>query len=217
MADAAGLPPGLRIIEGLMTTVAPGPAPGLASDPGPLVARLNIAPMGPMVDDPLTRLVLRPFKTSTTYRNLKATGQGVFHITDDVLLLARAAIGPVMAGGADVPTFPATHVEGLVLAGACRYHEVRVVEIDDKQERTRIVAQVVHTGRLRDVIGLNRAVYAVVEAAILATRLHLTGAAPVLARYDELQVLVDKTGAQPEHQAMNLLREHVQKAAGQQA
>ena len=29
--------------------------------------------------------MLRPFHTSTTYQNLKARGEGVFHVTDDVL------------------------------------------------------------------------------------------------------------------------------------
>jgi hypothetical protein len=197
------LPAGLRIIEGLMTTLSPG-------DGGP-ESRVNIAPMGPLVDTPITQLVLRPFKTSTTYRNLKATGQGVFHITDDVMLLARAAIGRVVPDG-EAPVRAAQNVEGLVLAGACRYHEVRVVDLDDRQDRTHIVAKVVHSGELRPFLGLSRALHAVVEAAILATRVHLTGADFVLAQYESLQVLVDKTGTDREHQAMRLLRQHVSEA-----
>ncbi len=46
----------------------------------------------------MRRFVLRPFRTSTTYRNLKAHGEGVLHITDDVLLLARTAIGLASRG-----------------------------------------------------------------------------------------------------------------------
>ena len=41
----------------------------------------------------MARFVLRPFHTSTTYHNLKARGEGVLHVTDDVLLLAQTAIG----------------------------------------------------------------------------------------------------------------------------
>ena len=55
----------------------------------------NVAPMGPRVDRDISRLVLRPYQTAQTYRNLKATSCGVFHVTDDVELLARAAIGEV--------------------------------------------------------------------------------------------------------------------------
>ena len=49
--------------------------------------------MGPIVTAAMTTLILRPFTSSTTYKNLKANGVGVFHVTDDVLLIAAAAIG----------------------------------------------------------------------------------------------------------------------------
>ncbi len=179
------------IVEGVMTTRSPS-------------GEVNIAPMGPMVDGDMRQLVLRPFTSSTTYRNLKATGQGVFHITDDVLLIARGAIGAKF--GDEAVTRPADVVDGVVLADACRYHEFRVVELDDSTERTHIVAEVVHTGRLRDFVGFNRARHAVLEAAILATRLHLTGAEPVVAEFERLQVMIDKTGGEREQQAMAELR-----------
>jgi hypothetical protein len=190
-----------------MTTLAPG-SPG--SDAG---ARVNIAPMGPIVDPDITRLIFRPFKTSTTYRNLKATGQGVFHVTDDALLLARAAVGK-LTPGPGVPVRPAEKVEGLVLTGACRYYELRVTRLDDREERTTIEAEAIHTGRLRDFIGFNRARHAVVEAAILATRVHLTSVVPVLEEFKRLQVIVDKTGADTEQQAMTELRRAVESRAG---
>ena len=57
---------------------------------------LNIAPMGPRLVHGLERFLLRPFRSSTTYRNLKIKCEGVFHVTDDVLLIARAAIGEVV-------------------------------------------------------------------------------------------------------------------------
>ena len=68
------------ILEGVVTTLAPD-------------GTLNVAPMGPKVGRDPGRFVLRPYQTSTTYRNLKATGEGVLHVTDDVFLMARAAIG----------------------------------------------------------------------------------------------------------------------------
>ena len=190
-----------RIIEGVMTTVAP------ATADAPTIARVNIAPMGPIVNAACTRFVLRPFKTSTTYQNLKATGEGVFHVTDDALLIARGAIGRV--DPATVCLRPATAVTGLVLADCCRRHELRVVELDDSHDRVHIVAEAVHSESVRDFLGFNRARHAVIEAAILATRLHLTGAEPVLAELDRLQVPVDKTGAAAEHEAMRLLRDYV--------
>ncbi len=188
------------ILEGVMTTLPRPDAPG---------EEANIAPMGPIVDASLTHFVLRPFKSSTTYRNLKATGVGVFHVTDDVLLIARAAVGRVRAGQGLTVT-RAAHVPGVVLSDACRYHELRVTELDDAQERTRIVAQCVHRGVLREFLGFNRARHAVLEAAILATRLHLAGGQPVLQELDRLQVTIDKTGSDREQLAMTELRTYVQ-------
>ena len=142
------------ILEGIVTTVS---ADGV----------LNIAPIGPHVEPGMERFVLRPFPTAQTYRNLKAHGEGVLHVTDDVLLLARAALGPVEPAPA---VLPAAHVRGWVLADACRSYEFRVRAIDESEPRVRIQAEVVHAGRLRDFFGFNRAKHAVVEAAILATR-----------------------------------------------
>ena len=70
------------ILEGIVTTLS-------------LEGALNVAPMGPWIDPDLSmaRFVLRPFHTSTTYQNLKSRGEGVFHVTDDVLLVAQTAIG----------------------------------------------------------------------------------------------------------------------------
>lgn len=217
------LPPRHRILEGLVTTVSEPEdfLPLDASRDPALLPLINIAPMGPIVDDAMTSLILRPFTSSATYRNLKATGEGVFHVTDDALLIARGAIGKVTARWNSSDASPTTvsaavthaqHIRGVVLADACRYYEFEVVTLDDSQERTRIEAKVVHTQTQRDFLGFNRAKHAILEAAILATRLHLTGCAPVLAEYEKLQPAIDKTGGEAEHQAMKELRAFVEQA-----
>ena len=181
------------ILEGIVTTVC--------SD-----GRVNIAPMGPRVEESMRELVLRPYQTSTTYQNLKRTGQGVFHITDDVWLLAQAAVGTP-----DPPPelFPAQAVEGFIVAGACRWYAFRVRELDDRQERTHIVADVVASGRLRDFLGFNRARHAVVEAAILATRVGILPAGQIVEEMKKLSVLVEKTGGEPERRAFAFLEAHI--------
>src|SRR3954453_2082936 len=209
------------ILEGIVTTLAPDGA-------------INIAPMGPIVDAAMQRLVPRPFRTAQTYRNLKAHGEGVLHVTDDVLLLARSALGPVEP---PPDLFRAEKVRGWVLGDACRYYEFRVRSLDDREERTRIgggagryyefrvrslddreertriEADVVHAGRLRDFFGFNRAKHAVVEAAILATRAALRPAAELEAEYRRLAVLVEKTGGPQEREAFAFLRDYVARAA----
>lgn len=181
------------ILEGIVTTMAPD-------------GTVNIAPMGPHVNETMDRFLLRPFPTSQTYQNLRAHGEGVLHITDDVLLLARAAIGRIEPLP---PLTPANRVKGFVLSGACRYYEFRVLSMDDRELRVRIEAEVVHRGWLREFFGFNRAKHAVVEAAILATRLGIVPLEEIEAEFRKLKVLVDKTGGEQETRAWAVLQEHV--------
>jgi hypothetical protein len=178
------------ILEGLVTTVSPS-------------GDVHIAPMGPDVVSLPDRFLLRPFRTSQTFRNLKAQGEGVLHVSDDVLLLARAVLGPIEPLP---PLIPARRVRGSVLRDACRYFEFRVLSLEASEERARIEAEVVHSGRLRDFFGFNRAKHAVVEAAILASRIDLLPLEEIEAEYRRLKILVEKTGGAQEQEAFALLQ-----------
>ena len=167
---------------------------------------LNVAPMGPIVDETMAMLLLRPFRTSRTYQNLKTRPCGVFHVVDDVLLLAQAAIGEWPS----LPeSFPAERIAGRVLSAACRWYEFEIEACDDAQERTELRARVVHCGRLHDFFGFNRAKHAVLEGAILATRLSLIPHDRVHAEFERLKVIVDKTAGPREREAFELLERYV--------
>ncbi len=181
------------ILEGIVTTLGPD-------------GTVNIAPMGPRVDTGMKRFLLRPYRSAQTYRNLKAHGEGVFHVTDDVLLLARAAVGSVEPAPAFVL---ASHVRGFIIQDACRYYEFKVAALDDREERIRIEIEVLHSGRLRDFFGFNRAKHAVVEAAILATRTDFLPLDEIESEFRKLAIIVDKTGGDPEKMAFAFLQEYV--------
>lgn len=172
---------------------------------------VNVAPMGPVVDPGeapcISRLLLRPFRTSTTFSNLARMRQGVFHVTDDVLLLGRAAIGSL---DEPPPTNAARAIDGEVLADACRWYEFRIESLDDSSERTELRANVVHAGRIRDYAGLNRAKHAVLEAAILATRLHLLPRAEILSQIELLRRPVEKTAGPREQEAFDLICRYIE-------
>ena len=188
------------ILEAVVTTVS-------------LDGVLNVAPMGPKLGPDPRRFLLRPFRSSTTYRNLKATGEGVLHVTDDVLLIARAAIGILP----EPPSRAASVVLGRILDAPGRYHEFRVVTLDDRDERTSITIESVAEGRQGDLFGLNRAKNAVVEAAILATRLSFLPIGEVLAEFERLAVFVAKTGGPDERLAFGILLDHARRHASVQA
>jgi uncharacterized protein len=184
------------ILEGIVTTVN---ADGTA----------NVSPMGPLVDEQITQFVLRPYTTSRTYRNLKRTGQGVLHVTDDVEMLARAAVHQLDP----LPKLAkAKKVQGFVLADACRWYEFQVSSLDDRSERTTIACRVIAKGRIRDFFGFNRAKHAVVEASILATRIDFLPPEQIIDEFRRLAVLIDKTAGPQERRAFQFLDHYVGEA-----
>ncbi|MFO0792308.1 MAG: DUF447 family protein [Pirellulales bacterium] len=186
------LPDGL-LLEGVVTT--------LHADGSP-----HVAPMGPIVNNDFTQIRLRPFRSSTTYQNLGRSRQGVLHVTDDVELIARAAVGELH----EVPPWiAAREVNGVVLRDACRWYEFRVASIDDRDDRTEIVADIVACGRGREFFGFNRAKHVVIEAAIVATRLHLLEPAFVQREFARMATVVEKTGGSAERRAFQFLCDYV--------
>lgn len=74
-------------------------------------------------------------------------------------------------------------------------------------------ARVVHAERIRDFFGFNRGKHAVVEAAILASRVQLLSPQILFAEMERLRIPVDKTGGEREHQAFDLLERFVREQA----
>ena len=163
---------------------------------------VNCAPMG--VEWGEEEIVIKPFVETTTFRNLRATGAGVVNLTDDVMLFAQAALSD-----AQFPVVPAAVIRGVVLEAACSWREVEVRSIDATPPRAYVVTAVVHRGVSREFLGFNRARHAVLEAAILATRVHLLPREQINAELARLQILVDKTAGPRERDAMALLTQHV--------
>jgi uncharacterized protein len=170
--------------------------------------QINFAPMGVVWGE--STLTIKPFKTTTTYRNLVTTRAAVVNLTDNVLIFAQAALSD-----ASFAHLPARHVLGFILEDVCSYREVVVEAVDDAAERAEIRCRVVGAGRLRDFLGFNRGKNAVVEATILATRLDRLGSDQVQAAFRDYAVIVDKTGGEQERAAMAYLWNYVTDRCGE--
>jgi hypothetical protein len=185
--------PEAPLLETVMTTIGSG-------------GTVNCAAMGVRWGE--EELVFWPFEGTRTLRNLRAHGEAVVHLTDDVLLFVQAALGHPQP-----PMRPASVVSGSVIEGTGGWREVVVTEIapsDDDLARFRVRARVVAAGTgPHPSAGLCRARFAVVEASIAASRLRWLGAERVQAELDRLQELVDKTGGPGERAAMDYVRRHV--------
>ena len=164
----------------------------------------NFAPMGVMITE--GEVLIRPYNDSVTYRNLVATGAAVVNLTDTSRLFAESAVS-----NPHFPAFPAELVTGLVLTDACSYYECSVMHADTAAPRATFRCKIVKKGVLRDFIGFNRAKNAIIEAAILATRVRLLGVETILQEYYRLAKIVQKTGGEQELQAMAYLQDYVER------
>lgn len=184
------------ILEGLVTTIGKE-------------GKIHVAPMGPRVDSSMSRLLLRPYSTSQTCQNLLQHPEGVFHVTDDVTLIARGAIGLIDSP----PNMPASLVTGFILEGSCRAYEFKVINADTSEDRVRLECEVVKVHRQRDFFGFNRAMFAVLEAAILASRTAFLSLEQIEKEFTKLSTLVQKTGSEKEAAAFSLLEQFVRNQA----
>ncbi|MGC8873951.1 MAG: DUF447 domain-containing protein [Chloroflexia bacterium] len=166
--------------------------------------RPNFAPMGVVWGE--EEIVVRPFRATHTFANLLANGYGVANVTDDALAFVEAALGDPL-----LPCFPAVRVPGVVFQGACYWRELEVTDVAGNDERAEIACRVVHRGWRRDFLGFSRARNALVELAILATRLHLSGVEPVLEALERYEAIVRKTGDEPERKALTLIQNYVER------
>lgn len=179
------------ILESIVTTV------------DPTSGHVNVAPMGPRVDDATCRrFVLRPFDSSRTFANLHATGRAVVHVTDDVSLFAQAAVGRIDPEGWVEPIDQGIWWR---LRDCHRWFALEVETISEARPRADVSCRVVRSETVRPFFGFNRAKHAVIEAAILATRTHLIAPEEIDQQLEWLQPLVDKTAGPIEREAFEFL------------
>jgi len=96
-----------------------------------------------------------------------------------------------------------------ILEDVCRWYEFEAVYFEVSEPRKNIRCKAIAAGRQRDFWGFNRAKHAVIEAAILATRIDFLPIEEIRRQFESLRVIVDKTGGSVEFEAMSLLEQFV--------
>ena len=163
----------------------------------------HIAPLGLIAEG--AHWVLAPFHPSTTLENLRRTPFAVANFTDDVRIFAGC-----LTGRRDWPVAPSEIVAVPRLQASLAHIELAVVETREDALRPRFVCRVVHRAAHAPFAGFNRAQAAVIEGAVLVSRLHLLPRAEVEAEMNRLAVVVGKTAGENETEAWGWL---VEKAA----
>ncbi len=157
--------------------------------------RPHAAPMGASTED-MRGIILKPFKSSQTYRNLLKWRSGVANITSDPLLFYRTVFKDANPGGEFPKEWfaqaPAVDAPRMTNTDVCI--ELLVTDVEESEDRAQMLCKVKSTLMLnRSYLPhvYNRAAPAIIESLIHATRIesHLNADRPDKA--EELITLVE--------------------------
>jgi len=178
-----------RIVETIVTTTnAEGEA--------------HVAPLGLIAEG--ERWIIAPFRPSRTLDNLRAVPFAVASHTDDVRVFAGC-----LTGRRDWPTRAADEVKGVVLQGAVAHWELAVDAVTEDDVRPRFACRIVHVGNHRPWEGFNRAQAAVLECAVLVSRLSMLPPEKIEAELTYLEIAISKTAGPREEEAWGWLMERI--------
>jgi hypothetical protein len=161
----------------------------------------HVAPMGVRYQHGGV-IALLPFKPSATLDNIVATRHAVLNIVTDTRVFAGC-----VTGRRAWPTRAAERIAGVRLNCALRHIELQLLEHRDDPQRPLLRMAPVHEAVHAPFDGFNRAQAAVIEGAVLISRLRLLTADKVDAEMNYLQIAIDKTAGPHEREAWQWLRE----------
>lgn len=168
---------------------------------------VHIAPMGVHIEN--DSFVILPFKPSRTLDNILETGHAVLSHCDDVRIFAGC-----LTGRRDWPLQACDRIKGFYLTNALAHVELGLLRREDDPVRPRLLCKAVHSAMHRPFQGFNRAQFAVLEAAILFSRLDRLPWEKIQGELDYLAIALEKCAGEHELEAwswlMNAIEEHKQ-------
>lgn len=162
----------------------------------------HITPMG--AHETRDGLMLAPFKPSATLNNLLRTGTATINYTDDVRIFAGC-----ITGRRDWPTVPTETIKGIRLKNCLAHNEVRVKVHKEDDVRPKFYCETVFEQTHLPFHGYNRAQSAVIELAILTSRLGMLSKEKIQHEIEYLTIGFDKTAGDREHQAWDWLMQKI--------
>jgi hypothetical protein len=168
--------------------------------------RVHIAPLGLIADG--ERWVIAPFRPSTTLDNLREVPFAVASHVDDVRVFAGC-----LTGRRDWPLVP-TSCPVPRLAGAISHWELAVESVVEDEQRPRFQTRLAAATAHGPASGFNRAKAAVIELAILSTRLGMLPREKVRSEAAYLAIAVEKTAGPEEREAWGWLMDKLREFYG---
>lgn len=163
---------------------------------------VHVTPFGIHMQNGL--VVISPYKPSTTLQNILSSSHAVLNLSDDVRVFAGA-----LTGRKPWQLLPADQVSGYRLADTLVHKELKLVSMEDDLVRPQLLLEVVHEAQHKPFQGFNRAQAAVIELAVLVSRLKRLPLEKIKQEMTYLQIAIDKTAGERELQAWAWLTEAV--------
>jgi hypothetical protein len=158
----------------------------------------HIAPLGLIEDG--DHWIIAPFRPSTTLENLETRPMATASFIDDVRIFAGCVTGTKDWPLAAVDGWPVPRLEA-----ALSHAQLKVAWVEPDDTRPRYFCDVNRIEIHRPFLGFNRAQAAVVEAAILATRLHMLPREKIENEIAYLKIAIDKTAGAAEREAWEMV------------
>lgn len=171
---------------------------------------VHVTPFGIQLKDSL--VVISPYKPSITLNNILATQHAVMNLTDDVRVFAGS-----LTRRQAWTLVPAQEISGFRLLETMVHKELKLVEVIEDASRPQLLMEVIYEEQHYPFSGFNRAQAAVIELAVLASRLHRLPKNKVLSEMTYLKIAIDKTAGERELQAWGWLVEKVENFYAEQA
>lgn len=181
-----------KIHEVIVTTLSPEGKP-------------HSAPMG--IKEVNAHFIIQPFKPSATYENLKHHRQCVINFTDDVRVFAGS-----LTGRRQWDMKPCQTIKGFYLAQALAHSELDIIEFEDGDPRSCFTGKIVSESTHAPFRGFNRAQSAVIEAAVLTSRLGMLPEEKVRQEIAYLTIAIEKTAGERELEAWGWLMDKIKQA-----
>lgn len=150
------------------------------------------------------KVIISPFKPSKTLDNILNSRAAVMNLTDDVRVFAGALTKKKVWR-----LLPTSKVTGFRLDDCLSHVELELVGVREDPERPQLVMQRVDTQQHKAFDGFNRAQAAVIELAVLTSRLHMLPPDKINAELKYLQIAIDKTAGERELEAWGWLVEKI--------
>jgi len=164
---------------------------------------VHMAPLGLIADG--NGWIVAPFRPSKTLDNLRQVPFAVANYTDDVRIFAGC-----LTGRFQWPAVASDEIQVQRLAGALAHAELAVDHVTEDETRPRFHCRVLRLVTHAPFLGFNRAQAAVIEAAILVSRLDMLPRDKIEKEIAYLQIAVGKTAGAAEQEAWQWLMDRIE-------